>query len=210
MSAQTSSPGAPHRRRRIVIGVAAAATLAAVILLGLSLLGGDKGISLADAAANIEGESIRGRFDLEITGPEAYTFSGTSISTADQTASRIEGTLTPDGEQPIAPDVENLGEEPVLGTRATHFKGSVDAAELAERSEGGTAKQMAAMLKAADLEIPMDVWVTGDGLPKLMRMNMEMGTTTMRMEIEVLEYGVDVDVQPPPAATVVDESELDG
>ena len=41
-------------------------------------------------------------------------------------------------------------------------------------------------------------------------MHMNVGQTTMRMEVEVLEYGVDVDVAPPPESTVVEESEPGG
>ena len=261
MSAQASSPAAP-RRRRIMIGAAVAAALAAAIVLALALLGGDKGVSLADAAANIEGEAYSARFDLEITGPEEYAFSGRATTVADQTSGTFDGTLTPAGEQPMAmkmrmtskdvwidwgeggprlpggkrwmhmtddslatstmtpsefvryledaPDVEDLGKEPVLGTRATHFRGNIDAADLASRAKGGSAERMAAALKGTDLKIPLDVWVTDDGLPKLMRMKLEVGQVAMRMEVEVLEYGVEVDVEPPPARTVVEESELGG
>lgn len=260
MSAQSPSPEAPHRRR-IVLGVAAAVALAVAIAVAVAVLGGGKEVSLADAAANIEGEAYRARFDLEVTGSEPFTFAGTAVTVADQSRALIDGNITIDGTMMAAkmrlldedvwidygeggpklpggrqwlhmrdeematstmtpsefvefledaPDVENRGKEPVLGTRATRFHGNIDAAELASRTEGGAAKRMAEALEGADLKIPLDVWVTDDGLPKLMRMNMDVGQTNMRMEVEVLEYGVDVDVALPAESTVVEESELGG
>jgi hypothetical protein len=265
MTAQGSSPARPARSRRILFVLAAAVGLAAAGLAAVSLLGGEssKGVSLAEAAANVKGESMRARFDIEGTeGGESFSFVGEGTMSADSTAGVMKGTLTVAGQQPIdadirlrgadawmaseqfagvmppgkrwlhmrdpamatqtmtpsefvrflegADDVEELGEEPVAGTRATHFRGKVDVGELAEETGGATAKRLERILAGRELRMPIDVWVTADGLPKLMRISIDAGASSVRMELEALEYGVPVDVEPPPARTVVEESELGG
>ena len=37
-------------------------------------------------------------------------------------------------------------------------------------------------------------------------MNWDQGSDRLRMEVEMVEYGVDVNVEPPPASTVIDET----
>jgi hypothetical protein len=245
--------------------LASAAALAVAGIAAVALFGGDdsKGISLAEAAANVKGESMRAKFDVEGTeNGESFSFVGEGTMSADSTAGVMKGTLTVAGEQPIdadlrmrgadawmaseqfagvmppgkrwlhmrdpelatqtmtpsefvrflegAGEVEDLGEEPVAGTRATHFRGKVDVGELAEETGGATAKRLEQALAGRELEMPIDVWVTADGLPKLMRINIDDGAARVRMEVEALEYGVPVNVEPPPERTVVEESELGG
>jgi hypothetical protein len=263
MTAEGSSPARPARSRRVLFLVAAAA-LAAAAVAAVMLLGGDgKGVSLADAAANVKGESMRAKFDVEATeNGESFSFVGEGTMSADSTAGVMKGTLTIAGEQPIdadlrmrgadvwmaskqfasvmppgkrwlhmrdpematqtmtpsefvrflegADEVEDLGEEPVAGTRATHFRGRIDVGELAEETGGATAKRFERMLAGRELEMPIDVWVTADGLPKLMRISVDAGASKVRMELEALEYGVPVNVEPPPERTVAEESELGG
>jgi hypothetical protein len=248
-----------------VFVLAVAAALAAAGIAAVALLGGDgsKGVSLAEAAANVKGESMRARFDIEGSeSGESFSFVGEGTMSADSTAGVMKGTLTVAGQQPIdadirlrgadawmaseqfanvmppgkrwlhmrdpamaaqtmtpsefvrfledADDVEDLGEEPVAGTRATHFRGKVDVGELAEETGGATAKRFERILAGRKLEMPIDVWVTADGLPKLMRINIDDGAARVRMEVEALEYGVPVNVEPPPERTVVEESEFGG
>ena len=77
--------------------------------------------------------------------------------------------------------VRQQGREQAAGRRTTHFE----------------AKLPVSALTGADLEgsLPVDVWIDDSGLPVLIRSE----TTDFRLELEVLEWDVPVEVAPPAA-----------
>lgn len=68
-------------------------------------------------------------------------------------------------------------------------------------------EQVAELTGVLDLEQDFQVWVDGDDLPRRVVTTIddfgEMAERAMTMQYDILEYGVDVDVQPPPADQVV-------
>ena len=78
----------------------------------------------------------------------------------------------------------------------------IDAHEFAE--------QLAQMREVLGSEMPADVWIDDDGLLRRMRMDMSVAAQSMSVDLEMYDYGVDVQVEAPPADEVSDLSELLG
>lgn len=115
-----------------------------------------------------------------------------------------------------ADDVEEVGEARVHNQAATHYRGVLDVRELADEIGGDTKRQLEAALEQADVPegskpgLPIEAWLAADdGLPVRMRIWSGGEEESMDMTIDILEYGVPVDVEPPPADTVIEESEFD-
>lgn len=47
--------------------------------------------------------------------------------------------------------------------------------------------------------IPAEVWIDEDGLPRRMKMSMDFegGSADMEMSVDMFDYGIDVEVEPP-------------
>lgn len=114
-------------------------------------------------------------------------------------------------------EVEKEGEEDVRGVSTTHYSGTMDlreypdllpAGERARAREGVEA--MIDLIGKAEQEF--DVWIDEDDLVRRMRMNVPVrqGSETVETEIvqEFYDFGVEVDVDPPPADDVVDITEF--
>ena len=98
----------------------------------------------------------------------------------------------------LSGDVQNVGDDTVAGQPATHYRATIDlskvAAVLPGSSVGGS--------------VPVDVWI--DGSDRVVKLQTTLGTSghddTLTMEI--VEFGVPVDVQAPPAGDVANLSDL--
>jgi hypothetical protein len=115
-----------------------------------------------------------------------------------------------------ADDVEEIGAARVLDQAATHYRGVLDLEELADEIGGETGKQLEAALEREDIPegskpgMPIEAWLAeDDGLPVRMRIWSGDAKASMDMTIDILEYGVSVEVEPPPENTVIEESEFD-
>jgi hypothetical protein len=64
------------------------------------------------------------------------------------------------------------------------------------------AKELDAMHGLVGNEMPVDVWIDGDGLLRRMKMDMTVAGATMSIEMNLDQYGVDVHVEAPPADQV--------
>lgn len=106
-----------------------------------------------------------------------------------------------------AKGVEEVGEEDVAGQPATRYSGTVSLKKLAEETGGGAAAQLRA-LGIGDKPIPMDVWVSEKDLPVRIRADIELGGTGVFIDATMEEYGVEVDVKPPPKRDVIEEKDL--
>ncbi len=119
--------------------------------------------------------------------------------------------------------VEEVGEEEVHGTDATHYRAEVDIDKAVERSLDevpaetrgavrASAKRLREMIGAKT--IPVDVWIDQEGLTRRMELayDMEMpgqsGDLHMEMTMEFFDFGVEVDATRPAADTVVDIQKL--
>ena len=116
----------------------------------------------------------------------------------------------------VSTGVRTLGREEIDGVATTGYALRVDlrkAARHAPRSVRGRVAESLRTLIAqiGSPHIPTEVWIDDDGLVRRQHMTMEMdidGTPiAMDMTMDVTEYGVEVDVTPPPAADTVDITE---
>jgi hypothetical protein len=108
-----------------------------------------------------------------------------------------------------ADEVESKGETQLGGRTVEHFQGEVNAREVAEETGGETAKRFEKILGGRDFFMPMEAWIDEEGLPVRMAVNVEAGGESLSMTADILEYGVPVDVQPPPESDTMSEKEFD-
>jgi hypothetical protein len=112
-------------------------------------------------------------------------------------------------------DVEEVGTETVRDTETTHYRFTTDLAALAESGpeELRSSYEQLIQITGAE-EIPTQVWIDEDNRVRRIVTELEMEQqgqeVTQESTIEYYEYGVELDVQPPPEGDTVDLSELGG
>lgn len=113
-------------------------------------------------------------------------------------------------------DVEEVGDEQVRGEPTTHYRGTIDAA-AALKSAGGAEGLEAAGIDPSTLEAaPVDVWVDEQQRVRRFEIRLELSggdatggqAITTSSRIEQYDFGLDVDVQAPPADQVQDGGPL--
>lgn len=118
----------------------------------------------------------------------------------------------------VSNDIEELGRDEVNGEEANGFRVTIDlerALEQVPEADRARAEESLAQLQAMGMaELPMEVWVTDDGLPVRMVMEMEGvdgAAASMRMQMDYLDFGLPVDITAPPAeetTMVQDQAQL--
>jgi hypothetical protein len=105
--------------------------------------------------------------------------------------------------------ITNLGIEEVRGDEATHYRASVDVRKLAEEVPAPRQDDfLAGML--GDKSLPVDIWVDAESRLRRISTRQEfIEDAAMVMRFELFDYGVEVDVEPPPADQVITEKRFD-
>jgi hypothetical protein len=113
-----------------------------------------------------------------------------------------------------ADDVDELEDDVMIrGKPTTHYSGVVDVEDLADEIGGESKERIEAAIEKSDREpgqkvgLPIQAWISRDGLPLRMRIYTQ-GESSLDMRADILEYGVEVDVEPPPESTVISEAEF--
>jgi hypothetical protein len=108
---------------------------------------------------------------------------------------------------------EVLGQEDVRGAETTHYRARVSVAKLieqlpaADRPEGDFAESWGGPF------IPVDLWI--DDESRLRRITIQQpedagsGRAAMTLKADLYDYGVKVDVEPPPADETISQEEFD-
>lgn len=124
-------------------------------------------------------------------------------------------------------DVEEIGTEDVRGVATRHFKMTVD---LQRTVQDASEDVKAAMAQAVEQfgfgTYPAEVWIDDDDLPRRVAFSMDLskakipgaegidpgaaGLGTMTIEMDMFDYGVDVDLEIPPASETMDMAEFMG
>ena len=116
-------------------------------------------------------------------------------------------------------DVREVGEEEVRGEPTTHYKATVDLKAAAEQLEGDArAAYEQAIARIGTTTLPLDVWIDDDGRARRMEFVQDMSALLagsgasgeMRFRMELFDFGVEVDAEPPPADQVTDLGALLG
>jgi hypothetical protein len=113
--------------------------------------------------------------------------------------------------QGLSGDVQDLGSDTVAGQPATHYRASIDYTKLLDKLPDATAEMRDAFAKLGT--VPADVWI--DGQDRVVKMHMTIdgsafgaGGGNTEMTMQITDFGVPVDVQPPPDDQTVDFSSL--
>jgi hypothetical protein len=127
-------------------------------------------------------------------------------------------TLTPSEWARYLADADHVEEvsdsERVHDQLTTHYSGTVDVEDLADEVGGESQERLEAAIEQVGREpgqkvgLPVEAWISRDGLPVRMRMYANGSPNSFDVRTDILEYGVPVDVEPPPQSTVIEESEF--
>jgi hypothetical protein len=116
-------------------------------------------------------------------------------------------------------DVEELGKEEVRGVETTHYRMTIDLRKVVDQAPEEQREQLRAQIdqiveQSGIQMVPTEVWIDDEGLARRMELTYngmrfapgEEGDMTMTMEL--FDFGVEVDIQPPPANNVTDLQDL--
>lgn len=106
-----------------------------------------------------------------------------------------------------AGSVEVVGEEEVNGVQTTHLVVEVPLRAALE-AQGMDGSSLDGSGVDADEPVAYDLWVDGDDRLRRMQVELEVDGMTSATTVDVLEYGVDVEIEAPPADQVVSFDEL--
>ncbi len=100
-------------------------------------------------------------------------------------------------------DMEEVGEEPVRGEQTTHYRGTVDLRRAsAEVDADARAAVDQAIESLGTSTFPADVWVDDEGRMRKLSFQIARSDggpqTAGRLELELYDFGTEVDAQPPP------------
>jgi hypothetical protein len=114
--------------------------------------------------------------------------------------------------QATGAEVEEIGSEEVRGVETTHYSATVDLEEALELVPEDQRASVQALIDAGTTALPLDTWVDGDGLVRRIDVEVPAGESggTGNVTMDLFEFGLDVEIEPPPADQVTDVSELEG
>ncbi len=116
-------------------------------------------------------------------------------------------------------EVEKEGRTEVRGVTTTHYSGTIDYRKYpklvpaAERARARKSVEAIIELAGGQSKVPVEVWIDEKDLVRRMRMDVPMKLpgqrpVDMEMDYELYDFGIPVDVEPPPADEVIDYTEL--
>lgn len=118
----------------------------------------------------------------------------------------------------VSGEVTVVGEEQVRGTATTRYKGTIDLDKAVAAVPVESQKALRELIAQLGTKtIPFEAWVDEDGLLRRMRQTMDLskakdneGVTSMDVDLELYDFGVEVKAEAPPAGEVTDLSALLG
>ena len=127
--------------------------------------------------------------------------------------------------QGASDDVDEVGTETVRGVETTHYRADVDLERAAEitAERAGLSDELREQLRR-EIErtreqtglstLPVDAWLDDEGRLRRMKMDVELDVAGrpagMLTTMELFDFGVEVDVRPPPADEVLDIGDFAG
>ena len=121
----------------------------------------------------------------------------------------------------VTGEPEVVGQEEVDGVATTHYRATMSladaVAEVPERHRAEVEAALEQLGEVGDAEMPVDVWIDGDDLPR--RMTLDMGAAfgaiagedaAATMTIDLFDYGQPVDIEIPSPDEVTPFSEVMG
>jgi len=118
----------------------------------------------------------------------------------------------------VSGEVEDRGSEQVRGVSTTHYEATVDLRKFPDvlpETQREEAEESAEALieQLGGHELPMEVWIDDDGLIRRQRFDFAFDSAegpevSFRYDMELYDFGVQVDVEPPPAQDTADLRDL--
>jgi hypothetical protein len=111
-------------------------------------------------------------------------------------------------------DFEKVGDEDVRGVETTHYRGTIDLRKAAEALPESARKSFDRVIELTGVsKLPFDVWIDGEGLARRVEYDQPLPAsdgqeTSMALRMEFFDFGMAVDVEPPPESEVTDIQEL--
>lgn len=102
-------------------------------------------------------------------------------------------------------ETEKLGEEEIRGTKTTHYRARVNVKKLVQQLPP---KDRPDDADGAEF-VPVEVWIDEDSRLRRITTEESVDGGKMTMAVELYDYGVDVDVEPPPEEETITEDEFD-
>ncbi|MFF8094408.1 LppX_LprAFG lipoprotein [Streptomyces sp. NPDC016675] len=162
----------------------------------------------AEAAKEMDGKSWM-KFDLAALGADKELNQLGGASQADKNPATESTFLTG------ADDVEKVGTETVDGVETTHYKGTLNLADLEKSLEGEDKETRDKRRKSVEQyeqmgvdKLTMDVWIDGDDHTKQFRMRGKADKGPLDMTITFVAFNEPVKVSAPPAKDTVDLAEM--
>lgn len=105
-------------------------------------------------------------------------------------------------------DVSDAGSEEVRGTPTTRIEGTLDLQKIVDDSPPDQRAELQDWLnflaEDAPRAVPFQLWLDNDGVARRLRVDQEGATVT----IEYYDFGLPVNVAPPPASEIISVQEL--
>ena len=111
-------------------------------------------------------------------------------------------------------DVKKAGAEEIRGVQTTHYTMTVDLHKVAEQVPEQKANVERVIEQSGVETVPTEVWIDDEGRARRMELRYDDmlfapgQRGNMEMTMDLFDFGVEVDVEPPPASQVTDISEL--
>jgi LppX_LprAFG lipoprotein len=105
---------------------------------------------------------------------------------------------------------EELGDEEIRGTETTHYRARVDVQKLIKQLPAKDRPDGDVPDFWGDKLVPVEIWI--DDQSRLRRISIDQSDgedATMSTTVELFDYGVEVDVEPPPADEVISQDEFE-
>lgn len=116
----------------------------------------------------------------------------------------------------VSGDVTEVGREEVRGEQTTRYSGTMDARQALEALQGPLRELLEQVLTDSDAEaVPFDAWIDDEGRIRRLDQTLSLELPQMQDEsvevtsrLEMYDFGVDVQVEAPPADAVRDGQPL--
>lgn len=121
----------------------------------------------------------------------------------------------------VSGEIETVGAEELRGVDTTHYRATVDLRKYEQLVPPAERKELGSMVEdlieqSGLAEMPFDIWLDEEGRVRKVESAFSAAPEGTSEELEssltfeLFDYGEDVDIAPPPAEDVADESALSG
>jgi len=176
---------------------------------------GESTFELPGGMGTLEQRIVDGQLYMTVPGQPGFF----QLALEDLVGTPLEAASDPSGSlealQGASDDVEEVGREDVRGEPTTHYRGTMDP-EVAIENLGGAMRDAAGEALADVESFPFEAWIDDDGRIRRYTAVVELpasdatgGTAvTATTTMELFDFGVEVDVEAPPADQVQDGAPL--